>query len=114
MTTEDVLDGRRIEYEAQLQQFTMDLRSAPERIVTAHGPNQVPNVRGYCRPPRLATAYLPCPEQSKTLAVPADHGFGLDDDENIDPAGPGTAEEGPEQAVQGCSISVAAVYFMSR
>ena len=33
--------------------------------------------------------------------MPADHGLGVDDDEDFGPAGPNVAEGGPEESVQG-------------
>ena len=41
------------------------------------------------------------PVQAKTGAVPADDGFWFDDDENVTPAGPETAEGCPEEPVDG-------------
>src|SRR6266436_6674179 len=38
--------------------------------------------------PRLAMTHFPYPEQPKALAVPADHGFRLDDDQGRSPIAP--------------------------
>jgi hypothetical protein len=43
----------------------------------------------------------PTPIETEAGAVPADHGLGLDDDQDVGPAGPKVAEGGPEASVQG-------------
>ncbi len=42
---------------------------------------------------------LPTPIEAEALAMPADHGFGLDDVEGSAPARPDVAEDIPEGAV---------------
>src|SRR5262249_31489779 len=42
----------------------------------------------------------PTPVAPETGAMPADHGFGLHDEENIGPAGPQTLQGSPEQPAE--------------
>ena len=42
------------------------------------------------------------PVEAEALAVPADHGLGLDDDQNSLPARPEPVECDPEGAIKGC------------
>jgi hypothetical protein len=50
--------------------------------------------------PAAARAGSPTAVEAKTSAVPAGHGLGLDEDEDVGPAGPVAAERGPEESVQ--------------
>ena len=42
----------------------------------------------------------PPPVESESLAVPPDHGVGLDDDQDLPPAGPEPAERDPEGSIE--------------
>jgi hypothetical protein len=64
---------------AELEEFTVDARSAPKRVVAAHLPNQFTDFLRYWRSPALAAANFPGPKQSKSLAVPRDDGVRFDD-----------------------------------
>src|SRR5205809_785256 len=46
----------------EFQQFTMHLRSAPERIFAAHGADEFPHFLRNLGPTGPATPYLPCPD----------------------------------------------------
>src|SRR5215468_7930050 len=61
--------------DAQFEQFTMDTRRTPERILAAHPANQLPNLFGDQRSPGLSAPNFPGPEQPKSLAMPANDGF---------------------------------------
>ena len=63
--------------DAQFEQFTMDTRRTPERILAAHLANQLPNLFGHWWTPGLATTNFPGPEQPKAVAMPANDGFRL-------------------------------------
>jgi hypothetical protein len=67
--------------DAQFEQFPMDARCTPERILAAHLANQLPNLFGHSGTPRLAAMNLPGPERPKAFAVPAKDGFRLDDEQ---------------------------------
>jgi hypothetical protein len=42
------------------------------------------------------------PVEAEALAVPADHGLGLEDDENLFPSRPEPEQSNPESAIKGC------------
>jgi hypothetical protein len=46
-------------------------------------------------------AGIPAPIETEAGAVPADHGVGLHQDQDVRPAGPTLAEWGPEQSFPG-------------
>jgi hypothetical protein len=54
----------------------------------------------HLRPPRSATPNFPAPEQAKALAVPADHGGGLDEEDTGPPIVPDGAEPSPQQSIR--------------
>ena len=85
--------------ETEFLEFPVDLRSSPVHVLFRQPPDQSTDFRGDPRP-TAARAGSPTPVEAETSAVPAGHGVGHDDDENVLPAGPVAAEGGPEQPVQ--------------
>jgi len=63
-----------------IEQFTVDARGAPDRGLAAHGADQLADLCGDSRPPRVTVSDLPGPEQAEALAVPANDGGRLDDE----------------------------------
>jgi hypothetical protein len=53
--------------DAQLEQFAVDARRSPQRIVAAHLANKFPCFLANRRPSRLAAAHLPGPQQPNPL-----------------------------------------------
>jgi hypothetical protein len=47
--------------DAQLPQFTVDARSAPQRVGRMHLPDETPDVDGHCRRARPSRGRLPSP-----------------------------------------------------
>src|SRR3954470_7978776 len=74
--------------DAQLEQFAVDPRRAPERVLAAHHADQVADLLGHGGAPRLTLSNFPGPKQAKALPVPADHGRGLDEKERGPPMVP--------------------------
>jgi hypothetical protein len=66
--------------DAQLEQFAVDARRSPQRMVAAHLANQFPRFLGDRRWSRLAAAQLPGPEHPKPFAVPGNHRLRFHDD----------------------------------
>jgi len=62
----------------ELQQLSVNSGCSPKRISRAHFTDKVANFGGKFRFASPAVA-LPCPEQAKTFAMPADHGLWFDD-----------------------------------
>jgi hypothetical protein len=83
----------------EFQELSVDLGSAPACILVCHPADERTDLVGDLGPtaPRLGP---PTPVQTKTGAVPADHGLGLHDDENLGPARPNLTEARPEEPVQ--------------
>jgi hypothetical protein len=91
-------DGGLAHIDAQLQEFTMDSRCAPQRIGLGHRPNQRANLSGNFGSTTLMAA-LPRPEESKPATVPADDRFRSDDHEGGSPFLPDSREPHPQEAV---------------
>jgi hypothetical protein len=85
--------------DAEFEQFTVDAGRSPERIVAAHLPNQLADFFRHRWTPGSATTNLPGPEQPKALAVPANDGFRLDDDQGRSPIAPHFAEPRPQESI---------------
>src|SRR5664280_3342289 len=68
--------------DAELEQFAMDPRRAPQRIGNAHLADQPADLRRHSRPATTA-AGLPAPIRPKTRAMPADNGVRLNDRQHI-------------------------------
>src|SRR3954453_12620523 len=79
----------------------MDPRGAPARVIATHDPNQLPHLWWHAGPTRLATVYLPPPEQTKAFPMPSDHCLGLDDQESGFPVRPQAPEPDPEDSIGG-------------
>jgi hypothetical protein len=67
--------------QAELLQFAMELGCAPIRILLGQAPDQDANLFGDLRP-AAAGPRAPTPVEAEAGAMPADDGFGFDDDEN--------------------------------
>src|SRR5665647_1322103 len=80
---------------AELEEFTVDARSAPKRVFAAHLPNQLTDFLRHRRAAALAAANLPSPKQSKSLAVPSYDGSRFDDAKSRAPFGRGPTKAKP-------------------
>ena len=66
-----VLGDRRLgDLEPELEEFTMDARSAPKRMFAAHPPNQLTDFLRHRRAAALAVTNFPCPDQGRLPANP--------------------------------------------
>src|SRR4029077_1990585 len=64
------------------QQFAVDARRAPQRVLAVHAPDQRPNLGVYSWA-TAEVAGLPTPVGAESTPVPTDHGLRLDDDNRI-------------------------------
>jgi len=64
---------------AEFQQLSVNVGSAPEGIFAAHSVEQLANLTGDCRSPGFPAANLPGPEKAKAFAMPSDDRVRLDD-----------------------------------
>ena len=80
--------------------LSVDLRGSPTLVLVRQAPDQNANLLGDLRSaaPRPGS---PAPIEPEAGAVPADHGVGLHEDQDVRPAGPTLAECRSEAPVQG-------------
>src|SRR5712664_4208217 len=85
---------------AELEQFTMDARRAPERIAERHGANELGKLGTDRRSTRSPPSRLPGPESTKALPMPTNDGLGANDMERLAPRCPAPRETHPESAIE--------------
>ena len=68
--------------DTKLEQLTMDLRGAPERVLKAHSSDQVAHLFGDPRPAPGGTR-LPSPVSGETHSMPAQDGLRPDDGNSV-------------------------------
>jgi len=78
--------------DAELEQFTVNARCAPKRILATQPTDQFPDVLWNRRAPRLPASDFPGPEQTKAPAVPSNDSGRFDDDQRRSPAAPHRAQ----------------------
>src|SRR5580658_9775226 len=86
--------------QAELLKFPVDLRGSPTLVLLRQSSDQNANLLGDLRS-SAAWPGSPAPIETEAGAVPADHGVGLHQDQDVRPAGPTLAERRPEQSVPG-------------
>jgi hypothetical protein len=79
-------NARLADIDAELEQFAMDARCAPERVGQAHVPDQLTDLQRDSRPPAMPSRFL-TPERSKSGTVPTNHSLGPDDGKRVYNAG---------------------------
>ena len=72
----------------QLHELAVNPRCTPKRILAAHGSDQITSLFRNLRTARSTVPNLPGPIPAESVAMPADHGFRLDDDERRTPTRP--------------------------
>lgn len=85
--------------EAEHEQLTVNARRSPSRVLGGDSTDQRSDLRidGWTS---AAVSALPGPVELEALAMPADHGLGLHDDQSVVPVWPQAAEGDPECAVR--------------
>ena len=86
---------------AKLEQFAVNRRCAPERVVAAHRTNQRSDIRRDSRSPQPSSVNLPGPDQAKARAVPTDHRGRLHNDRSRLPILPDRRQPGPQESISG-------------
>ena len=84
--------------EPQLQQFPMDPRRAPQRVLGGHIPDEAPHVSGDLRAASVRTR-PPGPVPGEAAAVPADDRRGSDDHQGRLPVRRCPSQSEPEQPI---------------
>ncbi len=96
--------ARLADVNAEFEEFTVDARSAPKRVVAAHLANQFAYFLRHRWAAALAAANLPSPKQSKSLPVPRDDGCRFDDAKSRTPFGPGSTKPSPQEPVEAIEL----------
>ncbi len=73
-------DGAGADHDAEFEQLTADPLGAPERVLSRHGGDQLPNLGAQSRPAKMAVG-APAPVEPPSLAVPANDGLRPNQDE---------------------------------
>jgi hypothetical protein len=89
-------DAALADVDAEFEQFAVDERCAPTRVLPAHPADQIPELARNERSPRLAAPHLPGPEQTKAGAMPSNDGFWVDDGEHRTPISPEAGQTDPQ------------------
>jgi hypothetical protein len=87
-TAEIFGDGRLGDRNAQLLEFAVNVRSAPERFCAMHLLNQRADVSRDRRTTETGLAGSPAPVPREGTAMPTDNGGGLHDLDGIPPSAP--------------------------
>ena len=101
MANHVLADARLAEGNAKLEQFAMNPRCAPERVVPAHRTNQRSDIRRHPRSPQPSSSNLPGPELAEALAMPTDHRGRLHNDRSRLPIRPDRRQPGPQESISG-------------
>ncbi len=85
-------------FDAELEEFTMDAGSAPQRVGEAHGADQLADFERHLRA-AAAMSRLPSPEQAKTGTMPPDDSLRFDH-QSIHNAQRDPIETGKKEAIE--------------
>ena len=91
--------ARFADVDAEFEQFPMDARRTPERIIATQLPNEFVHILRNAGSSGLPTANFPGPEHTKTLAVPANDCFRLEDEQGGAPINPNLGQPGPQESI---------------
>ncbi len=98
----EILRDRRLgEVESEIQELAVNPWSSPGWIRSMHLDDQLSDFGCDRRPARRLRSALPTPVEAEALAVPAEDGLRLDEDESLAPSGPDPGEVGPQESIGG-------------
>ncbi len=87
--------------EPEHEKFSVDARRAPSRVLSNHAKDEIPYLFGCLSSPHSPPDSRNGPPiQPKTSSVPADRGFGRDDEEALPPTRPDSPGNDPEEPVE--------------
>src|SRR3954464_1864689 len=96
-----VLGNRGLAYvDAELEEFSMDARSAPERICQAHLADQLPNFERHLGPAG-SSSRLPAPEGAESSTIPSYNRRGAHDCHRTQTGRREPIEEYKDKAIEG-------------
>jgi len=99
MAHEILADAGLANIDAEFEQFTVNARCSPKRILATHLPNQLADFFRHRRPPRLAATDFPDPEHTEAPAAPSNHSVRFDDDQSRPPASPHRSQPCPQESI---------------
>src|SRR5215831_6837049 len=85
---------------AELEEFSMDARCAPQRVFAAHPANQLACFYWHARTTTTATTGFPRPKEAEALSVPTDDCLWFDDHPCRTPAPPSCCQPCPQEPVR--------------
>ncbi len=89
------------DFDAELQELSVNARGTPGRVGVAHLADERPYVLRNPWSTRPARPTLPSPVEPKPASMPPEDRVGRDDDDRVPPAGPEATEPRPEQPIDG-------------
>src|SRR5262247_446711 len=90
--------GRFRKVEAEKAEFCLNARDAPQRILSRHFPDQLPNLLVDLRTADRSLR-LPSPIELEALPVPFDNGLRFDNDQDLPPILPESGENHTEESI---------------
>src|SRR5215813_6975845 len=84
---------------SKFEQFAVDPRRTPKRILTAHCSNQIASFLWNLGTSGSPVTYFPGPIPPESLTMPVDDGFRLDDEQAGTPSRPDSRQPDPEATV---------------
>jgi len=93
-----LVDGGLGDNMAQQREFGLNAWCPPQRILTRHAADQVADL-GFDLRSAGSRPRLPSPEELEALAMPADHGVGLHDQQSGAPICPNSGQQRPEDSI---------------
>ena len=84
--------------QSEFGQLIPDPRTAPGGIDSPHLTDELNQFPVFCRAPN-SRARLPSPKEPESCPVPADDGFGSEDQQSTFPTGPPSLEDDPDQPI---------------
>src|ERR1700746_966472 len=101
--------------ETQLEQFAVNARRSPGRILGDHAEDQGANLFADALPPScMSDSGDPSPIQTKPRPMPVHDGSRSDQDERLPPPGPDRSQRNPEQLVQGSQSTARSLRVQSQ
>jgi len=85
---------------AELEQFSMDARCSPKRVVADHLANQFASLDRYAGATATTKNRFPSPKPAEALSVPTDDRLRLDHDQGRTPTPPSGCQTCPEEPIR--------------
>ena len=115
MADQILADTGLTDIDAEFEQFAVNARRSPGRILGNHSKNQGANLFADTLPPSyLADSGDPRPIQTKPCSMPVRDSSGSNQDERLPPPGPEHSQGNPEQLVHGSQSTARSLRVQSQ